>query len=54
MSGLKAIQSTVDEDEDFNKENLEIATLGEGSAFRYLNNEEIGAYLEKLKNVNFY
>ena len=38
--GLKAIQSTVDEEEDFNKENLEIATLEFGKSFRYLNNEE--------------
>ena len=51
LSGLKAIQSTVDEDEDFNAQNIEIATLKAGEGFKYLNDEEKGAFLPRLKNV---
>ena len=38
--GLSGIKSTVDEDEDFTNDNLEIATLSAGGTFKYLNKEQ--------------
>ena len=55
MSGLCAIQDCIDEsdrEEEFTKENLEIAILEPGKPFKYLTDEEKGAFLPKMKGVS--